>query len=127
MFCLSQIRRLWLEKKLQADSELARIQYEHEKEIELAKIQYKCEKEKETELAKIQLEREKANLQHKLSVEKGISSMTSNLNPCQAVKYVPVFQDDDIEKWFKVFEKAALSAKWSGSSWVLLLHSSMKG
>ena len=59
-------------------------------------------------------------------MEKCISS-TSNFNPYQAVKFVPAFQDDDIEKWFQVFEKAALSAKWPESSWVLLLHSSMKG
>ena len=109
-------------EKVQADSELARVQNELEKEIELAKVQY----EKEIELAKIQLEREKANLQHKLSMEKGISS-TSNFNPYQAEKFVPAFQDDDIEKWFQVFEKAALSAKWPESSWVLLLQSRMKG
>ena len=40
---------------------------------------------------------------------------------------MPAFQDDDIEKWFQVFEKAALSAKWPKSSWVLLLQSRMKG
>ena len=109
---LSQSDQMTLAReKLQADSELARVQYEHEKEIELAEIQ---------------LEREKANLQHKLSMEKGISS-TSNFNPYEAEKFVPAFQDDDIEKWFQVFEKAALSAKWPESSWVLLLQSRMKG
>ena len=107
---LSQLDQVTLAReKLQADSELARIRYEHEKEIELAKIQ---------------LEREKANLQHKLSMEKG---STSNFNPHQAVKFVPAFQDDDIVKWFQVFDKAALSAKWPESSWVLLLQSRMKG
>ena len=120
---LSQSDQMTLAReKLQADSELARVQYEHEKEIELAKVQY----EKEIELAKIQLEREKTNLQHKLSMEKGISS-TSNFNPYQAVKFVPAFQDDDIEKLFQVFEKAALSATLPQSSWVLLLQSRMKG
>ena len=110
---LSQSDQMTLAReKLQADSELARVQYEHEKEIELAEIQ---------------LKREKANMQHKLSMEKGISSTASNFSPYQAVKFVPVFQDDDIEKWFQVFKKAALSAKWPESSWVWLLQSGMKG
>ena len=119
---LSQSDQMTLAReKLQADSELARVQYEHEKEIELAKVQY----DKEIESAKIQLESEKANLHHKLSMEKGISS-TSNFNSFQVVKFVPAFQDDDIEKWFQVFEKAALSVKWPESSWVLHLQNSMK-
>ena len=61
-------------------------------------------------------------------MEKDISSTTNNFNPYQAVKFVPAFQGDDIEKCFQIFEKAALSTMWPELSWVLLLQSSsMKG
>ena len=64
--------------------------------------------------------KKKANLRHHLSMEKDISNTTNNFNPYQAVKFVPAFQGDDIEKCFQIFEKAALSTMWPELSWVLL-------
>ena len=51
----------------------------------------------------------------------------TSFNVGKHVKFVPVFREAEVDKYFLHFEKVAKSLKWPEEEWTLLLQSSLVG
>ena len=90
--------------------------------------------QKEVHLARMKHELDLAKLNHELEMkklEKGIPSSVSTGVPkfdvTKHIRLVPHFSEDDVDKYFIMFEKVAKSLTWPKDQWVLLLQSVLKG
>ena len=90
--------------------------------------------QKEVHLARMKHELDLAKLNQELEmkkVEKGIPSSVSTGVPkfdvTKHIRLVPHFSEDDVDKYFIMFEKVAKSLTWPKDQWVLLLQSVLKG
>ena len=90
---------------------------------------------KEVQLAKLKYENESAKNDHALAMnrlDKGISDTVPLSNPSSVfdatnhIRLVPQFHEDDVDKYFVMFEKVAHSLNWPKDKWVLLLQSVLK-
>ena len=43
------------------------------------------------------------------------------------MRFVPVFNENEVEKYFQHFEKVAVSLKWQEKIWLVLPQSVLKG
>ena len=90
-----------------------------QKEVHLARMKH------ELDLAKLNQELEMKKL------EKGIPSSVSTGVPkfdvTKHIRLVPHFSEDNVDKYFIMFEKVAKSLTWPKDQWVLLLQSVLKG
>ena len=90
--------------------------------------------QKEVHLARMKHELDLAKLNQELEIkklEKGIPSSVSTGVPkfyvTKHIRLVPHFSEDDVDKYFIMFEKVAKSLTWPKDQWVLLLQSVLKG
>ena len=64
-------------------------------------------------------------------LEKGIPNSVSTgvakFDVTEHIRLVPHFREDDVDKCFIMFDKAAKSLTWPKDQWVLLLQSVLKG
>ena len=87
-------------------------------------------KELELEIAKVELEREQVVLRReRASAEEReeIRQARSDFDVAKHVRMVPVFEEDEVEKYFLHFEKVAVSLNWPREKWSHLLQSQLKG
>ena len=84
------------------------------------------------------LEKEKMELQHELEMKKLEVQLKLGSDPCvekssakfdvtKHIKFVPPFQQADVDKYFLHFEKVAGNLKWPKEYWVMLLQSVLVG
>lgn len=84
------------------------------------------------------LEKEKMELQHELEMKKLKVQLKLGSDPCvekssakfdvtKHIKFVPPFQQADVDKYFLHFEKVAGNLKWPKEYWVMLLQSVLVG
>ncbi|KAJ8049936.1 hypothetical protein HOLleu_02905 [Holothuria leucospilota] len=101
--------------------ELKRLEIEMNKEVRLKELEK--EKEKEKEEREMQMQREEKAREHEfrlkqleLGVIKGsdpkIGLDTGVFDVSKHVKFVPKFQEDNVEKFFNHFEKLGEQLKW---------------
>ncbi|KAJ8026345.1 hypothetical protein HOLleu_34164 [Holothuria leucospilota] len=119
--------------------ELKRLEIEMNKEIRLKEIeremqimQWKREKEeREMQREKEAREHEFRMKQLELGVIKGsdpkVGLDTGVFNVSKHVKFVPKFQEDNVEKFFNHFEKLGEQLKWPRDKWSILIQSNFTG
>ncbi|KAJ8039062.1 hypothetical protein HOLleu_16653 [Holothuria leucospilota] len=123
--------------------ELKRLEIEMNKEVRLKEVEKEKEKEeremqKEKEEREMQMQREKEAREHEfrlrqleLGVIKGsdpkIGLDTGVFDVSKHVKFVPKFQEDNVEKFFNHFEKLGEQLKWPRDKWSILIQSNFTG
>ena len=131
-----EIKKLEMEKEMleiQKQMEKDRNEQENqrlEKENKKLEIQKQMEKDRldhELELKKLDAEKEKEIELKKLEKEKEGNKHWSGFDPTKYVKFVPKFQEIEVDKFFLHFEKIATNLKWPKEVWTLLLQSSLTG
>ncbi|KAJ8031390.1 hypothetical protein HOLleu_24565 [Holothuria leucospilota] len=119
--------------------ELKRLEMEMNKEIRLKEM----EREKEKEEREMQREKEEREMQREarehefrlkqleLGAIKGsdpkIGLDTGGFDVSKHVKFVPKFQEDNVEKFFNRFEKLGEQLKWPKDKWSILIQSNFTG
>ncbi|KAJ8039543.1 hypothetical protein HOLleu_17298 [Holothuria leucospilota] len=116
--------------------ELKRLEIEMNKEIRLKEMEREREREKE-EREERERREEKARehefrlKQLELGVIKGsdpkIGLDTGGFDVSKHVKFVPKFQEDNVEKFFNHFEKLGEQLKWPRDKWSILIQSNFTG
>ena len=87
-------------------------------------------KEIELELAKVELEKEQVLLRREReSAEERaeIRQAKSDFDVSKHVRMVPLFEGEEVEKYFLHFEKVAVSMDWPREKWAHLLQSKLTG
>ncbi|KAJ8024517.1 hypothetical protein HOLleu_34446 [Holothuria leucospilota] len=125
--------------------ELKRLELEMNKEIRLKEMEREMQKEKEEremqkekEEREMQMQREEKAREHEfrlkqleLGVIKGsdpkIGLDTGGFDVSKHVKFVPKFQEDNVEKFFNHFEKLGEQLKWPRDKWSILIQSNFTG
>ncbi|KAJ8022238.1 hypothetical protein HOLleu_37078 [Holothuria leucospilota] len=117
--------------------ELKRLEMEMNKEIRLKEIEREREREereREREEREMQREARKHEFRLKqleLGVIKGsepkIGLDTGGFDVSKHVKFVPKFQEDNVEKFFNHFEKLGEQLKWPRDKWSILIQSNFTG
>ncbi|KAJ8032010.1 hypothetical protein HOLleu_25409 [Holothuria leucospilota] len=114
--------------------ELKRLEMEMNKEIRLKEM----EREREKEEREMQMQREEKAREHEfrlkqleLGVIKGSDPKTGLdtgvFDVSKHVKFVPKFQEDNVEKFFNHFEKLGEQLKWPRDKWSILIQSNFTG
>ena len=83
------------------------------KELELKE----CELSIQLKLKELELVRTKADT----------SKKTEKFDMSKHIRFVPPFQDSEVDKYFLHFEKVASSLEWPKEVWTLLLQSTLIG
>ncbi|KAJ8025051.1 hypothetical protein HOLleu_35147 [Holothuria leucospilota] len=110
--------------------ELERLEMEMNKEIRL--------KELEKEEREMQMQREKEAREHEFrlkQLELGVIKASDpkigldagGFDVSKHVKFVPKFQEDNVEKFFNHFEKLGEQLKWPRDKWSILIQSNFTG
>ncbi|KAJ8036167.1 hypothetical protein HOLleu_20054 [Holothuria leucospilota] len=127
--------------------ELKRLELEMNKEIRLKEMVREMQKEKEEREMQMQREKEEREererreekarehefrlKQLELGVIKGsdpkIGLDTGGFDVSKHVKFVPKFQEDNVEKFFNHFEKLGEQLKWPRDKWSILIQSNFTG
>ncbi|KAJ8025620.1 hypothetical protein HOLleu_33227 [Holothuria leucospilota] len=127
--------------------ELKRLEIEMNKEIRLKEMEREMQKEKEEREMQMQKEKEEREMQMQreekarehefrlkqleLGVIKGsdpkIGLDTGGFDVSKHVKFVPKFQEDNVEKFFNHFEKLGEQLKWPRDKWSILIQSNFTG
>ncbi|KAJ8030015.1 hypothetical protein HOLleu_29581 [Holothuria leucospilota] len=127
--------------------ELKRLELEMNKEIRLKEMEREMQKEKEEREMQMQREKEEREererreekarehefrlKQLELGVIKGsdpkIGLDTGGFDVSKHVKFVPKFQEDNVEKFFNHFEKLGEQLKWPRDKWSILIQSNFTG
>ncbi|KAJ8035775.1 hypothetical protein HOLleu_19551 [Holothuria leucospilota] len=114
--------------------ELKRLEIEMNKEIRLKEM----EREREKEEREMQMQREKEAREHEFrlkQLELGVIKAsdpkigldTGGFDVSKHVKFVPKFQEDNVEKFFNHFEKLGEQLKWPRDKWSILIQSNFTG
>ena len=69
----------------------------------------------------------KLELQLKLGSDPGVEKSSAKFDVTKHIKFVPPFQQVDVDKYFLHFEKVAGNLKWSKEYWVMPLQSVLVG
>ncbi|KAJ8031746.1 hypothetical protein HOLleu_25047 [Holothuria leucospilota] len=121
------------------EREREREEREMQKVKEEREMQMQMQKEKEEREMQMQMQREKEAREHEfrlkqleLGVIKGsdpkIGLDTGGLfDVSKHVKFVPKFQEDNVEKFFNHFEKLGEQLKWPRDKWSILIQSNFTG
>ncbi|KAJ8049587.1 hypothetical protein HOLleu_02387 [Holothuria leucospilota] len=123
--------------------ELKRLEMEMNKEIRLKEMEREMQKEKEEREMQMQREKKEREMQREarehefrlkqleLGVIKGsdpkIGSDTGGFDFSKHVKFVPKFQEDNVEKFFNHFEKLGEQLKWPRDKWSILIQGNFTG
>ncbi|KAJ8045731.1 hypothetical protein HOLleu_08795 [Holothuria leucospilota] len=112
--------------------ELKRLEIEMSKEVRLKEMEREREKEeREMQMQKEAREHEFRLKQLELGVIKGsdpkIRLDTGGFDVTKHVKFVPKFQEDNVEKFFNHFEKLGEQLKWPRDKWSILIQSNFTG
>ncbi|KAJ8049409.1 hypothetical protein HOLleu_02151 [Holothuria leucospilota] len=119
--------------------ELKRLEMEMNKEIRLKEMEREMRKEKEEkEEREMQMQREKEAREHEFrlkQLELGVIKAsdpkigldTGGFDVSKHVKFVPKFQEDNVEKFFNHFEKLGEQLKWPRDKWSILIQSNFTG
>ncbi|KAJ8035102.1 hypothetical protein HOLleu_22216 [Holothuria leucospilota] len=125
--------------------ELKRLEIEMNKEIRLKEMERERVKEeremqmqKEKEEREMQMQREKEAREHEFrlkQLELGVIKAsdpkigldTEGFDVSKHVKFVPKFQEDNVEKFFNHFEKLGEQLKWPRDKWSILIQSNFTG
>ncbi|KAJ8029605.1 hypothetical protein HOLleu_29044 [Holothuria leucospilota] len=119
--------------------DLKRLEMEMNKEVRLKETEREREKkQKEKEEREMQMQREEKAREHEftlkqleLGVIKGsdakIGLDTGGFDVSKHVKFVPKFQEDNVEKFFNHFEKLGEQLKWPRDKWSILIQSNFTG
>ncbi|KAJ8044249.1 hypothetical protein HOLleu_11655 [Holothuria leucospilota] len=132
--------------------ELKRLEIEMNKEIRLKEMEREREREerererkeremqmqKEKEEREMQMQREKEAREHEFrlkQLELGVIKAsdpkigldTGGFDVSKHVKFVPKFQEDNVEKFFNHFEKLGEQLKWPRDKWSILIQSNFTG
>ena len=89
------------------------------------------ERQERLEREKMALEHEremkKLELQQKLGSDPCVEKSSVKFDVTKHIKFVPPFQQTDVDKYFLHFEKVAGNLKWPKEYWVMLLQSVLVG
>ncbi|KAJ8027754.1 hypothetical protein HOLleu_29798 [Holothuria leucospilota] len=125
--------------------ELKRLEMEMNKEIRLKEMEREREREEREREEREERERKEREMQMeekarehefrlkqlKLGVIKGsdpkIGLDTRGFDVSKHVKFVPKFQEDNVEKFFNHFEKLGEQLKWPKDEWSILIQSNLTG
>ncbi|KAJ8036638.1 hypothetical protein HOLleu_20674 [Holothuria leucospilota] len=125
--------------EIEMNKEIRLKEMEREREREEREMQMQMQKEKEEREMQMQMQREKEAREHEfrlkqleLGVIKGsdpkIGLDTGGLfDVSKHVKFVPKFQEDNVEKFFNHFEKLGEQLKWPRDKWSILIQSNFTG
>ena len=69
----------------------------------------------------------KLELQVKLGSDPSVGKSSAKFDVTKHIKFVPPFQQADVDKYFLHFEKVAENLKWLKQYWVMLLQSVLVG
>ncbi|KAJ8041519.1 hypothetical protein HOLleu_12356 [Holothuria leucospilota] len=112
--------------------ELKRLEMEMNKEVRLKEM----EREREKEEREMQREKEAREHEFRLKqLELGVIKAsdpkigldTGVFDASKHVKFVPKFQEDNVEKFFNHFEKLGEQLKWPRNKWSILIQSNFTG
>ncbi|CAI9731145.1 Hypothetical predicted protein [Octopus vulgaris] len=99
--------------------------YELEKlRLQISLEQEKCAAGKEKQAHELKL---KANQIDSESEEADVATPSKHFNIASACKFVPRFQDSDLDNYFLAFEKTAELMKWPKTKWSILLQTQLTG
>ncbi|XP_071959886.1 uncharacterized protein [Antedon mediterranea] len=105
--------------------ELARIELEREKLIfERRKIEMQTQREMEKE--KHEFELKKLELANQMGHTTRVSTPNDS-EITQNIKWVPKFNEDEVETYFLAFEKIANRLKWPARHWTVFLQTALVG
>ncbi|KAJ8035316.1 hypothetical protein HOLleu_22499 [Holothuria leucospilota] len=134
-----------LEIEMNKEIRLKEMEREREREKEEREMQMQKEKEeremqmqKEKEEREMQMQREKEAREHEFrlkQLELGVIKAsdpkigldTGGFDVSKHVKFVPKFQEDNVEKFFNHFEKLGEQLKWPRDKWSILIQSNFTG
>ncbi|KAJ8030412.1 hypothetical protein HOLleu_26836 [Holothuria leucospilota] len=106
--------------------ELKRLKREMNKEIRLKEMERERQKEKEER--EMQMQREEKAREHEFRLKQlEIGLDTGVFDVSKHVKFVPKFQEDNVEKFFNHFEKLGEQLKWPRDKWSVLIQSNFTG
>ncbi|KAJ8039979.1 Intraflagellar transport protein 25-like [Holothuria leucospilota] len=122
------------EMQMQKEKEEREMQMQKEKEEREMQMQ----KEKEEREMQMQMQREKEAREHEFrlkQLELGVIKAsdpkigldTGGFDVSKHVKFVPKFQEDNVEKFFNHFEKLGEQLKWPRDKWSILIQSNFTG
>ncbi|KAJ8036592.1 hypothetical protein HOLleu_20612 [Holothuria leucospilota] len=105
--------------------ELKRLEIEMSKEVRLKKWKEKGKKEER----EIQMQREVEATRVRVikASDPKIGLDTGGFDVSKHVKFVPKFQEDNVEKFFNHFEKLGEQLKWPRDKWSILIQSNFTG
>ena len=112
-----ELKKLEMQERLEEKERQERLQ-EKERQERL---------EKEKMALQHELEMKKLELQAKLGSDPGVENSTAKFDVTKYIKFVPPFQQTDVDKYFLHFEKVAGNLKWPKEYWVMLLQSVLLG
>jgi len=104
-------------------------------DLELKKLEYQeRERERANQLRLKELELKERELSLQLKIKElelagtaSSSSKTDKFDMSKQIRFVPPFQDAEVDKYFLHFEKVASSLEWPKEVWTLLLQSTLIG
>ncbi|KAJ8049169.1 hypothetical protein HOLleu_01788 [Holothuria leucospilota] len=118
--------------EMEMNKEIRLKEMEREREKEEREMQWKREKEeREMQREKEAREHEFRMKQRELGVIRGsdpkVGLDTGVFNISKHIKFVPKFQEDNVEKFFNHFEKLGEQLKWPRDKWSILIQSNFTG
>ncbi|KAJ8040086.1 hypothetical protein HOLleu_14281 [Holothuria leucospilota] len=123
-------------KEMEREREKEEREMQMQKEKEEREMQ--MQKEKEEREMQMQMQREKEAREHEFrlkQLELGVIKAsdpkigldTGGFDVSKHVKFVPKFQEDNVEKFFNHFEKLGEQLKWPRDKWSILIQSNFTG
>ena len=110
------MRKMEMEmEERQRKMEIEERQREKDKEFELELKKMEMEEGKEERQKDKELELRNKELEHKVSSQ-------STFDVSKHIRFVPLFQEKEVDIYFSHFEKIAENLKWPREHWTLLLQ-----
>ncbi|KAJ8029608.1 hypothetical protein HOLleu_29048 [Holothuria leucospilota] len=105
--------------------ELKRLEMEMNKEIRLKEMEREREREKEAREHEFRLKQLELGVIKASDPKIGLD--TGGFDVSKHIKFVPKFQEDNVEKFFNHFEKLGEQLKWPRDKWSILIQSNFTG
>ncbi|KAJ8050688.1 Zinc transporter ZIP12 [Holothuria leucospilota] len=134
-----ELKRLEIEMNKEIRlKEMEREREREEREMQKVKEEREMQMQKEKEEREMQMQREKEAREHEFrlkQLELGVIKAsdpkigldTGGFDVSKHVKFVPKFQEDNVEKFFNHFEKLGEQLKWPRDKWSILIQSNFTG
>ena len=109
--------------------ELEMLTREKELDMQMKLEREKMERDREIEGMKMQMEREKMEHDRELQLKLKEIEMARNdrFDISKHVRFVPPFQDKEVDNYFLLFEKVAKDLNWPLDKYTILLQCVLKG